>query len=135
VNFGDVSIGDFVVVDPPSRGACRKICQVEKVTATQFTAGGYRFNKRNGWQIGGDSYYAATVKTATPELIKQVELEQRYSNAQARLRQKLNTLETLWREIDRNHDSHQWAATLEKALPHLTAAVEALKVRQEEAQP
>ena len=132
MRFGDVSVGDFVVVDPPGRGTCRKICQVEKVTATQFTAGGYRFSKRNGREIGGDSYYPAIVKTATLELIKQVELEQRYVKARNALRQQMNSLDTLWREIDRNHDSFKWAGTLEKALPHLTAAVETLKVRQME---
>ena len=133
MRFADVKVGDQVIVDPPGYGSARRvICQVEKVTATQFTAGGYRFTKGNGRQIGRDSYHSATVRHATPELVERVNLEQRYGNAQARLRQKLNSLDTLWREIDRNHDSHKWAATLEKALPHLTAAAEVLKLRQME---
>ena len=135
MKFADVKVGDQVVVDPPGRGTgCRTICQVEKVTATQFQAGGYRFGKRSGWQIGGDEWYPATVKTATPALIKAVELEQRYANAQNALRRRIASLEALWREIDRNHDCHKWAGTLEKALPNLTAAAEVLKVCQTEAE-
>jgi len=128
--FADVKVGDQVIVDPPAPGR-RIVCHVERVTATQFTAGGYRFTKNNGWQLGGDAWHFATVKHATPELIAIVQLEQRYGDARAKLRQKLNSLDTLWREIDRSHDSHKWAAALEKALPHLEAAAEALKVRVE----
>lgn len=136
MSFADVKIGDQVIVNPPSYGTrCRKVCQVEKVTATQFAADGYRFTKSNGWQIGGDQWHPATVKAATPELIKEVHLERRYKAAQNALRQRLASLETLWREIDRNHDCHKWAATLEKALPHLTATAEVLKLRQAESEP
>jgi len=130
MKFADVKVGDQVIVNPP-RSGCRIVCHVERVTATQFTAGGYRFTKSNGWQVGGVDYYIATVDHTTPELIAIVLLEQRYSDARAELRRKLNSLDTLSREADRNHDSHKWAATLEKALPHLEAAAEALKVRVE----
>ena len=62
MRFADVKVGDQVVVGPPGRGTgCRTICQVEKVTATQFQAGGYRFGKSSGRQIGGDEWYPATV--------------------------------------------------------------------------
>lgn len=132
MSFKDVSVDDQVVVTMPGPARRKNICHVEKVTATQFTAGGYRFNKRNGWEIGGDSYYSVTVEKATPELIKQVELEQHYTNARDALRRRLDSLDILWREIDRNHDSFKWAGTFEKALPHLTAAVETLKLRQVE---
>lgn len=133
MSFADVKVGDEVIIAPPGYGRSRRsVCKVERVTATQFTAGGYRFRKNSGWQIGGDTYHSARARHATPELIQAVQLEQRYGNAQAKLRQKLTSLDTLWREIDRNHDSHKWAATLEQALPHLTAAAEALKLRQVE---
>lgn len=133
MSFADVKVGDQVVIQPPSCRAGRsKICQVERVTATQFTAGGYRFSKGNGRQIGCAVYSSATVRHSTLELIEAVRIEHRYRNAQAKLRQKLNSLDTLWREIDRNHDRHTWAATLEKALPYLTSAAEVLKVQQED---
>lgn len=125
--FDDIKVGDQVIISPGSFGKrCRKLVTVERVTATQFVAGGCRFTKR-GWEVGGDIYHATTADVATPDLIQQVEAEQRYCNARDELRRKMNSIETLWREIDRNHDSHKWAATLEAALPHLTAAVEALK--------
>jgi len=129
MRFDDVKVDDQVIVDPPGSG-CKIVCHVERVTAKQFTAGGYRFTK-GGNQVGGDAWYFAMVDYATPELIAIVLLEQRYSVARAELRRKLNSLDTLLREIDRNHDSYKWAATLEKALPHLTAAAEVLKLRVE----
>lgn len=132
MRFADVKVGDQVIVDPPGSGH-RIVCQVARVTATQFTAGGYRFTK-GGSHVGSDSWHFATVKHATPELVAIVQLEQRYGNAQAKLRQKLNSIDALWREIDRNHDSHKWAATLEKALPHLAAATEVLKLRRMESE-
>jgi hypothetical protein len=99
------------------------------VTATQFTAGGYRFTKR-GRQVGGDTYHPARVDIATPHLIQLVQQQQSYDVAQNELRRKLITIGELRLEIDRKHNSHKWAATLDAALPHLTAAVEILKVRQ-----
>lgn len=130
-DFTEVKVGDQVIVSAPGRGSKRSIAVVERVTATQFTAGGYRFTKR-GWQVGGDNYHPAVADIATPEKIRLVEKEQRYHTAQNELRINLNSIDTLWREIDRNHDSHNWAATLEAALPHLRTAIEVLKVRQED---
>ena len=130
--FDDIKVGDQVIINPGGFGRDRlRLAAVERVTATQFVAGGCRFTKR-GWEVSRTGSYAARADVATPELIQQVQVEQRYRKAQDELRRKLNSIETLWREIDRNHDSHKWAATLEAALPHLTAAVEVLKLRQME---
>ena len=125
--FDDIKVGDQVIISSGSFGKrCRKLVTVERVTATQFVAGGCRFTKR-GCEVGGDIYYATIANVATPDLIQQVEAEQRYCNARDELRRKMNSIETLWREIDRNHDSHKWAATLGTALPYLRGAVEVLK--------
>ena len=125
--FDDIKVGDQVIISPGSFGKrCRKLVTVERVTATQFVADGCRFTKR-GWKVGDSTYLGARANVATPKLIQQVQVEQRYRKAQDKLRRKLDSVETLWREIDRNHDSHKWAATLETALPHLTAAVEVLR--------
>lgn len=129
--FDDIKVGDQVIVKSGGYNSRRQLATVERVTATQFVAGGYRFTKR-GWEVGSTGYHATTADVATPDLIQQVEAEQRYCNARDELRRKMNSIETLWHEIDRNHDSHKWAATLEAALPHLTAAVEVLKLRQTE---
>lgn len=124
--FDDIKVGDQVIVNPHGYGRNRYLATVERVTATQFVADGCRFTKR-GWKVCHSTYLSARADVATPELIQQVQVEQRYRKAQDELRRKLDSVETLWREIDRNHDSHKWAATLEAALPHLTAAVEVLK--------
>lgn len=129
--FDDIKVGDQVIVKPSGYGRNWYLATVERVTATQFVADRCRFTKR-GWEVGRTGSHAARADVATPELIQQVQAEQRYRNAQNELRRKLDSVETLWREIDRNHDSHKWAATLEAALPHLTAAVEVLKLRQTE---
>jgi ribosome biogenesis protein Tsr3 len=129
--FDDIKVGDQVIVNPHGYGRNRYLATVERVTATQFVADGCRFTKR-GWKLGHSTYLSAKADVATPELIQQVQVEQRYRKAQDKLRRKLDSVETLWREIDRNHDSYKWAATLEAALPHLTAAVEVLKLRQTE---
>lgn len=128
--FDDIKVGDQVIVKTGGYASGYSgnwyLATVERVTATQFVADGYRFTKR-GWEVGRTGSYAARADVATPELIQRVEVEQRYRKAQDELRRKLDSVETLWREIDRNHDSYKWAATLEAALPHLTAAVEVLK--------
>ena len=133
--FDDIKVGDQVIIKPGgyASGYSRNwyLVTVQRVTATQFVADGCRFTK-GGWKVGGSTYHAARADVATPELIQRVEAEQLYRKAQNELRRKLNSVETLWREIDRNHDSCKWAATLEAALPHLTAAVEVLKLRQME---
>ena len=136
MTFADVKVGDQVIIDPPGfRARCRRICKVEKVTATQCTASGYRFSKSNGWQIGGDKWRPAYVKAATPELIKEVQLDQRYKAAQNALRQRITKVELLCGEIDQNHDCHKWTATLEEALIHLTAAADVLNACQTEVRP
>lgn len=129
VDFTDIKIGDQVIVSSAGYSSKRIIATVERVTATQFTAGGYRFTKR-GHQVGGDTYHPARADIATPHLIRLVQQEQSYDVAQNELRRKLITIGELRLEIDRKHDSHKWTATLDAALPHLTAAVEILKVRQ-----
>lgn len=125
--FDDIKVGDQVIISPGSFGKrCRKLATVERVTATQFVAGGCRFTKR-GRKVGSITRHDARADVATPELIQQIEAEQRYCNARDELCRKMNSIETLWREIDRNHDSRKWAATLETALPYLRGAVEVLK--------
>ena len=124
--FDDIKVGDQVIISPHGYGRNRYLATVERVTATQFVADGCRFTKR-GWKVGSITRHDARANVATPKLIQQVQVEQRYRKAQDKLRRKLDSVETLWREIDRNHDSYKWAATLEAALPHLTAAVEVLK--------
>lgn len=129
--FDDIKVGDQVIVKSHGYGRIRYLATVERVTATQFVADGCRFTK-GGRKVGSITCHDARADVATPELIQQVQVEQRYRKAQDELRRKLNSVETLWREIDLNHDSYKWATTLEAALPHLTAAVEVLKLRQTE---
>lgn len=65
--FEEIKVGDKIVLDTLSKGFGRrkhplKIETVTKVTTTQITAGGVRFLKRNGHQIG-DSYTYLVIKT------------------------------------------------------------------------
>ena len=56
--------GDEVVIAPRSDWDFYNIVKVEKVTATQITAGGEKFNKRTGVRIG-DSGSVYCMKLAT----------------------------------------------------------------------
>jgi hypothetical protein len=127
--FDEIKVGDQVIIRAGGRSVrASTVAIVERVITTQFTAGGHRFTK-NGHEVGGDTYWSASVELATPESIANAQAEQRYRVAQGQLRKKLNSIEALWRVIDRGHDSHEWAAMLEAALPHLQSAVEALNNR------
>lgn len=129
--FDEIKVGDQVIINAGGYKNRRRLATVERVTATQFVAGGCRFTKR-GWEVGGNTYHSASANAATPELVKQVEAEQRYRKALQQLQGRIGTIGDLWREIDRSYDSCKWAATLEAAALHLEAAVEQLKVRQTE---
>lgn len=52
----DLQIGDEVVISPLGQGYPYRFGKVEKITATQVTASGTRYNKRDGVRIGdGDA--------------------------------------------------------------------------------
>lgn len=133
MRFKDIKVGDQVIVKPPGSSSQRfqRLEEVTRVTATQFVAGGYRFTKY-GCQVGGDGWWHARADLATPSAIAAVKAEIRYETAKDRLRQQLQSIDTLWREIDRNHDRIKWACTLETASATLSQAVERLKLRQTE---
>jgi hypothetical protein len=126
-SFEDVNVGDEVVIRPPQTRFPMEIARVERTTRTQFVAGGYRFRKDSGAQIGGDGWRFAHVYHPNLELLAKVKAEHRYLRAANNARQLRVQVETLLREIDRNPHPHHWAATLEAATEHLTAAVEQLK--------
>lgn len=50
--ISDLKLGDAVVVDTESRIQPYVIGRVEKITATQITVNGVRYNKRTGIRIG-----------------------------------------------------------------------------------
>jgi hypothetical protein len=53
-----LEVGDKVVIDTGSQWSPYKFATVEKLTATQLTAGRERFNRRDGVKIGdGDNGY------------------------------------------------------------------------------
>jgi hypothetical protein len=67
-------IGDKVLIDSNRYGRQdpHKLATVEKVTKTQFTAGGIRFKPwggDSGREIGGDRWYSKVCHIATPERI------------------------------------------------------------------
>lgn len=125
--FTDVQVGDQVVISPPGFGRrSRSLATVERVTATQFVAGGYRFTRR-GHQVGGDTYSSAYVQPATPELITEVEAEQRFEVALERLHKFVRQIANRRIEIQSDRRAAiRWTARIESALPHLQSAVDAL---------
>jgi hypothetical protein len=129
--FSEIQLGDQVMI-----GSCnalldsRRVATVEKVTATQFVAGGIRFTK-NGCEVGGHTYNRARVSMATDELIAQVEAEQAFDAAINEFCKLENMIQTRRIEISRQLP----IANIERALPHLQSALDALNVQQGEPAP
>lgn len=133
--FTDVQVGDQVVILPSAWRRIRSLATVERVTATQFVVGPYRFTK-SGHHVGADNLGGALVQPATPELITEVEAEQRLEAAFEKLRTLGKSIEARQIEIQRDHRAAiGWTASIESALPHLQSALDALTVRQLEVQP
>ena len=70
----DIKVGDRVVLRYWGYGREQCVANVEKVTKTQFHAGGQRFRKSDGRRVFRGSYWHAI--PATPELIAEIETEQ-----------------------------------------------------------
>lgn len=61
-----LEVGDKVVIDNGNHyGASYKVATVEKLTATQLTIGGERFNRRDGVRIGDGDRYSYRTQLAT----------------------------------------------------------------------
>ena len=127
--FSDIKLGDQVVIS--SCGAWsdrRRVATVERVTATQFVAGGIRFTK-NGYEVGGNSYNSAGVRVATDQLIAEVEAEQAFDVAIEKHRNLEKMIEARRLKICRQPRPLQLTANIENALPHLQLALDALNVQ------
>ena len=77
--LGDIKVGDEVAV---SQGGMPRDswsrATVEKITATQVTAGGNRYNRRNGVRIGhGGAHWSATLAPMSPWHEEQIAATQR----------------------------------------------------------
>ena len=70
--FDNIAVGDQVIVRCGSYGdRLDYVRPVERVTATQFTAGGRRFTKQ-GWEVSVICRWNAQAELATPERIAEV---------------------------------------------------------------
>ena len=127
--FDDVKVGDQVVIS--NRHNTLRLASVEKVTKTQFIAGGVRFT-RYGREVGADSWSFSTVQQATTELVARVHAEQRYNKTTNALQQLGNMIETRRRNINQQHDRTRYIEKIEAALEHMRAAVNCLCLDQEE---
>jgi hypothetical protein len=133
--FSEIQLGDQVMI-----GSCndwsdsRRVATVERVTATQFVAGGIRFT-RNGWEVGGHTYNRAHVSMATDELIAQVEAAQAFNAAIGKFRKLENMIQTRRIEISRQPRPLQLTANIKSALLHLQSALDALNAQQGEPAP
>lgn len=125
-SFENIKEGDKVVIRPPSRYWRRYVATVLRVTPTQFKVSIYTFRKKDGRCIGD---CGARVYQATPELLAEIRAEQRFISAYENLVKLRNRLETVTREIniDRTHDKHQLAETMEAAAADVAAAVAKLQ--------
>lgn len=85
--------GDRVAIDTGSNYGRYVIGEVTKVTATQITIGGERYNKRNGVRVGdGDSHYGRqeiATNWPKPGLLSIEEAERRNKEAEQELKVKL----------------------------------------------
>ena len=128
--FSEIQLGDQVVIGSRSAFSDRqRVATVERVTATQFVAGGIRFTK-NGYEVGGDTYNSARVTIATDQLIAEVEAAQAFDAAIGRFRKLENMIQTRRIEICRQPRPLQSIANIESALPHLQSALDALNAQQ-----
>jgi hypothetical protein len=128
--FSDIKLGDQVVIGARSAWSDRRrVATVERVTATQFVAGGIRFTK-NGYEVGGDTYHRGHARIATDQLIAEVEAEQAFNAAIGKLRRLENMIQTRRLEICRQPRPLQLMANIENALLHLQSALDALNAQQ-----
>lgn len=126
-SFQDLKVGDDVLISRPiylTSGGWRSGVQrdalvpakVEKVTTTQFTADGIRFQRRNGSQFGGDAARAylpgVDGVVATPEHV---------INGWLLLRGALGDLSTRLMKLER--ESSKLIKTLAQAKPEEVEAV------------
>lgn len=100
-NFDDIKEGEQVVLPDRSYRLGQidegKVLTVERVTKTQFVAGGIRFLKNGGDQVGicSDRWNRAPCAVrATPERLAQVQEANAFREADNRARRLANLLET-----------------------------------------
>lgn len=77
----DVQVGDWVLIETP-RGFgkfSRRVAQVERVTKTQFHAGGYNWTLRCGKRVGEDGFQASRVDPITPEQAERIIAAQKHA--------------------------------------------------------
>lgn len=87
----ELKAGDEAIVDSRNSSSVQV---VGHVTRTMIVLqDGTRFQRRAGQQIGGDTYYWATLRQCTPEAKAKVLAERR----QARLAQKMR--EVIWNKV------------------------------------
>lgn len=132
MTFDDIKVGDQVIIP---RGEHGTLATVEKVTKTQFTAGGVRFMKADGTKYGsnGDTWSRICdwAKRATPEAIAALEILNAYDrsfNCAARL---ANIVQTRQRNLSRNtrtiEQYKQATKLLNQVAPLLQQAADILK--------
>ncbi len=131
MKFPDLKPGDQVIL-PGDYGSRGVVATVERVTKTQFTAGGARWTRSDGAQVGSsrDSWHSHYAWPATPERIAACDSDLRLRKAFTRCSRHLNRLSTATREQHREatavSDMLQVAARLEQVALHLEQAIQAL---------
>jgi hypothetical protein len=116
------TVGMEVLIDKNRFGSNRpmQLCVVEKVTATQFTAGGIRFKPYGDFaqRIGGDKWDLVICKIATDEMKRGNEITIKRRNAE-------NALSGIAKMLDRLRDDEAVKAL--DLLPQAIAAMETPK--------
>ena len=74
-----IKAGDEVVLRS-GKGLKTTIAKVERTTATQIIVSGIKF-RRDGRQVGGDSWSRGSISAVTPERLEQIESESRIRSA------------------------------------------------------
>ena len=116
MKFDDVKVGDQVIIPRGNHGT---LATVEKVTKTQFTAGGVRFMKADGAEYGTRldvwSLHSPWARQATPEAIAALEILNAYDKSfdcAARLAKIVQTRQHNLNRRTRATEQHQQATEL-----------------------
>jgi ribosomal protein L24 len=132
VTFDDIKVGDKVIIP---RGEHGTLATVEKVTKTQFTAGGVRFMKADGTKYGSNrdtwSRICDWAKKATPEAIAALEILNAYTDTKRRVVPIASIVQTnlqnLYRYTSTVEEHRQATECLRKVVPLLELAASLLE--------
>ena len=132
MKFDDIKVGDQVIIPGGNHGV---VATVERVTKTQFTAGGKRFMKDGAEHgTGGVDVWSRTdrfARHATPEAVDRLNILNRYDKFYSFVNRAVRVTQHRLMNLSRNTSTpeqcQQATETLQQLLPLLHQAADLLK--------